>query len=151
MQIVRTMAIGTNGGIDFFLLQNGNAVDALFVTHNRAAFAEMKFFHVRGFAVASAASRREIAPVDWRGGVPVIQQFMRAAVTVPARSRFRNAFVNRLSVVALEIDIGFHPVTLTARDWLVRFGVRQIGNVGVTTRAEIFCVDGIREFLLVHK
>ena len=56
-----------------------------------------------------------------------------------------------LSVIAVEIDFRLDPVTLTATDRFMSLTVWQIGDVGVTARAEILRVNRVRELLFIYK
>jgi hypothetical protein len=63
-------------------------------------------------------------PVHGRSGIAVIEQLVGLAVAILTRRGFGNTLVNRLAVVALEINVGLDTVTLAATDGLVRLGVR---------------------------
>lgn len=77
---------------------------------------------------------------------------MVAAVAIFARGGFLHARVDRLAVVALEVDLRFDAVALRAgnrlRDIVVR--MRQVGDIRMATGAEVLAVDGGLEFRLVH-
>ena len=73
VQIVRAVAIGADSGVDFFFLQQRDALHALFIAHHRTALPEMEFFHLGDFVVTPAASLRLIGPVNGRSWVPVVQ------------------------------------------------------------------------------
>ena len=150
MQVVGAVAIGANGCIDD-AVGVGNAVDALFVAHNDGALTEIEFLHFLNVAVAFRARVRNVGAVYGRSRISIIEQLVRVAVTILAGSRLRHAFVNRLAVIAIQIDVGFDPVALAATDRLMRFRVRQVGYVGMTARAKILRVDGRGVFLFVNE
>ena len=72
-------------------------------------------------------------------------------MAIPARRRFRDTLVNRLAMIAFEINFGFDPVALAASYRLMGFGVRQVGDVCVTTGTKIFGVNGNCKFFFVHE
>lgn len=151
MQVVRAVAIRADRRIQFMLLQQRDAVDALLVTHDRAALAQMKLLHLGRVAVASPAGIGEIRAIHGRGGVAVVEQFVRIPVAILAGRCFRHALVNRLAVIAFQIDVRLDPVTLAATDGLEVLRMRHIRDVGMTTRTEVLCVDRVGELLLINE
>jgi hypothetical protein len=59
--------------------------------------------------------------------------------------------MDRLTMVALEVNIRLDAVTLAATDGLVRLGVRQVRDIRVTTRAEVLGVDRGVELFFVNE
>jgi hypothetical protein len=129
----------------------GQTVDALVVRDDDGPLAEIEFFHFRNIRVATTAGLGNVRAVHRRGGVAVIEQLVRAAVAVLARRGFRNALMDRLTMVALEVNIRLDAVTLAATDGLVRLGVRQVRDIRVTTRAEVLGVDRGVELFFVNE
>ncbi len=152
VQVVRAVAIGADRGVDFALLQQGDAVDALLVADDGGTLAEMKLLHLRRVAVAPPAGLGQIGAIHRRLRVAVVQQIVVAAVAILAGGRFLHALVDRLAVVAFQVNLRLDAMALAAGDRLgdevVR--MRQIGDVGVATGAEVLGVDGGLEFRLVH-
>ena len=152
MQVVRAVAIGADGGVDFALFQQGDAMDALLVADDRGALPEVELLHLRHVAVAASAGLGQVGAIHRRLRVAVVQQIVVAAVAVLARGRFLHALVDRLAVVALQVDLRLDAVALRAgnrlRDEVVR--MRQVGDVRMATGAEVLGVDGGLEFRLVH-
>ena len=151
VQIMRAVAIRANRGVHFFFLEQRDAVNAAAVADDRTVLPEMKLLHLLRLAVTMPAGVRLVGPVHRRGRVAIIKQLVRLAVAILAGRRFRHAFVNRLPVIAFQINFRLDPVTLAATYRLMRLRMRQIGNVGVTTGAKVLAVNGHRKLRFIHE
>src|ERR1035437_6974489 len=118
MQIVRAVAVGTDSRVQFAFGVR-DTVDALVIRYYHGALAQIEFLHLLDLPVAARACRGNVGAVHRRGGIAVVEQFVRVAMAILTRRGFGNTLVNRLTVVALGINVGLDAVTLAATDGLV--------------------------------
>jgi len=150
MEIVRPVAVGTYRRIQF-APGVGESVHTFVVRDDYGALPQVEFLHLGNVPMAPATGLGNVRPVHRRRRVSVIEQFVRVAMAILARCGFGDALVDRLAVIALEVDVRLDAVALAATNRLVRLRVRQLRDVGVTTGAEILRVDRHLEFLFIHK
>ncbi len=126
---------------------------AAFIGDDDRALPQIELLHRFHIAVAAATGLGNMRPIHRRGGIAIVQQVVVVAVAVLAGGRLLHALVDRLAVIALEVNVRLDPVALAATDRLgleiVR--MRHVGDVRVATRAQVLGVDRCVELLLVHK
>ena len=152
VQVVRTVTVRADRRIQFLLLHQRDAVDALLIAGHGPALAEMKLLHLRGIAVAPPARGRQIRAIHRRLRVAEVEQVVVVPMAILARGRLLHPLVDRLAMVAFQVNLRLDAVASRAGHRLRREVVRmrQVGDVRVATDAQVLRVNGVREPLFVH-